>query len=514
MQEKMPAASHPYWMASTPETNYPALEQDIKVDVAIIGGGMVGITTAYLLTKQGVKVAIIEADRILQGTTGHTTAKLTSQHDLIYASLQNQYGEELARQYAEANETAIRKVASIVQEHHIECDLKDENAYVYTLQDQYIKQIEDEVKVASKLGIKANYLDSIPLGFPIKAAMRFDDQAQYHPLKYLKPLAAWVTENGGQIFENTTVKNLESDEIVVTDQGHKIKADKIVIATHYPFFDGGALYFAKMYQEKSYVLGVMMQEKYPGGMYITAEDPGRSLRSQPYKDGELILVGGEHHRSGTGDDTEKHYTNLLSFANQHYTITDVLYRWSTQDCKTPDHIPYIGHLTARSPNLYVATGFRKWGMTNSTVAGMIISDLIVKGDNPWATVYNPLRATSLKGLGSIVQHNIHVAKDYISGKLSINPTKADIDAGDAKILEVDSKRMGIYKDEQGELHAVDITCTHLGCELKWNHAEKTWDCPCHGSRYTYEGEVVDGPTFTKLNHHPDDPNRVEARVFS
>jgi len=514
MDYNMPETTHSYWMASTPETNYPALDQDIKVDVAIVGGGMVGITTAYLLTKQGLKVAVIEADRILQGTTGHTTAKLTSQHDLIYASLQNQYGKEMAQQYADANETAIRKVAQIAEEHHINCDYIEQPAYVYTHQDQYIKQIEDEVAVASSLGIKAHYLDSIPLGFKIKAAMRFDNQAQYHPLKYLKPLAAWITEHGGQIFENTTALNLESDQTVVTNQGKKVSAEKIVIATHFPFFDGGTLYFAKMYQEKSYVLGIKTDDKLPQGMFITAEDPGRSLRSQPDQDGELILVGGEHHRSGTGNDTEEHYSNLLRFAKENFKIKAIPYRWSTQDCKTPDSIPYIGHLSARSPNLYVATGFRKWGMTTSTVAGMIISDLITKGDNPWAQVYNPLRATSLKGMGSIVEHNIKVVKEYIGGKLSTNPAEADLAVDEAKILDIDGSRMGVYKDKQGELHRVDITCTHLGCELKWNQAEKTWDCPCHGSRYSYEGDIVEGPTFTRLNQDPDDANTVEARVFS
>ncbi|MGE5381228.1 MAG: FAD-dependent oxidoreductase [Methylocystaceae bacterium] len=514
---KLPTSSHSFWMVSTPETHYPQLQENIKVDVVIIGGGMTGITAAYMLVKQGLKVALLEADKILQGTTAHTTAKLTSQHNLIYTSIKGQYGRELAEQYAAANEKAIQIVADILKEHNIDANYRQQPAYVYTFEDKYIKQIEDEVNTARDLGIKAHYLDSIPLGFSIKAAMRFDGQAQFHPLKYLKPLAKWVTENGGMIYEQTPAVNLiheNGSDLVETRGGHRVEADKIVVATHYPFFDGGSMYFAKMYQERAYVLAIKIREQFPEGMYITAESPSRSLRSLPTEDGDLVMVIGDSHRTGSGQDTEQHYQNLLKFAEEHYTINEVCYRWSTQDCTTPDNIPYVGNLTAKSPNIYVATGFYKWGMTNSTAAAKIISDLIVIGDNPWAQVYSPSRGASLKVIGAVIKHNIKVAADYFGGKLSAGEYGTDLTAGEAKIIDKDGARMGAYKDEQGQVHLVDCTCTHLGCELSWNSSEKTWDCPCHGSRYSYEGEVVDGPTFMKLSHDAEDPNRVEARVFS
>lgn len=258
----------PYWIVSTPITEYPQLNEDITVEVAIIGGGIVGITTAYLLKNLGIKVAVIEADRILQGTTGHTTAKITSQHGLIYARLKNQIGEELTKQYADANEKAIRFIADTVKEHKIDCDFKWCPAYVYTQTEKYIKDIQDEVEAASSLGIKASYMEEIPLPFAIKAAERFDNQAQFHPLKYLKVLAEKIPGEGSYIFENTEATNITNKDfpIVITRNGPKIRAEKVIIASHYPFFDGGGLYFSRIYQERSYIVAVTIKEKFPEGM--------------------------------------------------------------------------------------------------------------------------------------------------------------------------------------------------------------------------------------------------------
>ncbi|MDP4181757.1 MAG: FAD-dependent oxidoreductase, partial [Bacillota bacterium] len=230
---------HSYWMASTPGTEYPSLNEDLKVDVAIIGGGITGILCASLLIQKGVKVAIIEADRILQGTTGHTTAKITSQHGLIYSKIKNQISEELARQYADANETAIRTIEKMVKENNIECDFKAQSAYVYTLQDEYVNKIRDEADTAASIGIKADSLEKIPLGFPIKAAVRFDNQAQFHPRKFLLAKAKEITKNGGLIFEQSRVVNIEEDGnyVLVTHHGKKVSAKKVIIASHYPFYN-------------------------------------------------------------------------------------------------------------------------------------------------------------------------------------------------------------------------------------------------------------------------------------
>ncbi len=504
----------PYWIKSTPETNYPELTEDIQADVVIIGGGIVGLTSAYLLAKHNLKVVLIEADRILQGTTGHTTAKITSQHSLIYAKLITQLGKEAARQYAEANENAIKFIADTVQENQIDCDFKWCPAYVYTQSEQYVKKIENESQAAVSLGIKSSISDSSPLPFPVKAALRFDGQAQFHPLKYLKSMVKLLPESC-QIFENTRAVNIEGEQIatIITSQGRKVSAPKVIIASHYPFFDGGGLYFARVYPTRSYITGVTISGKFPEGMYISAESPVRSLRSTPYEDKELILVGGENHKTGQSANTGIYYDNLLTFASDTFDVQDTLFRWSTQDYTTLDGVPYVGPLTSNHPHLYVATGFGKWGMTNGTNAALMIKDLIISGNNSHAKVFSPLRFTPTASAATFVMENADVAKHFLLGKLTPVLAEQDIPEGEARIINHEGEKLGVFKDENGKLHMVDVTCPHVGCELNWNDAERSWDCPCHGSRFTYEGDIIEGPALSHL-HHPDgDPNQVEPNVF-
>ncbi|HEX9063113.1 MAG TPA: FAD-dependent oxidoreductase [Clostridia bacterium] len=502
-----------YWMASSSTTGYPVLNEDLKVDVAIIGGGITGVLCAYLLNKEGLNVAVAEADRILQGTTGHTTAKITSQHGLIYSKIKDQISEEFARQYADANEASIRRFEKIANESKIECDFKPQSAYVYTLQDEYVDKIRDEVNVASTLGIKATFLDEIPLPFHVKAAVRFDGQAQFHPRKFLLALAEAVSKNGCKIFEQSRIVNIEegNNYVLITDQGKRITAEKVIIASHYPCYNKPGLYFTRIYPERSYVVSIKAKENYPGGMYISAEEPARSLRSQSTSHGELIFIGGEHHKTGQGEDTTAHYEALVDFANENFTIEDIPYRWSTQDCMTLDGLPYVGRFTPDTPNMYIATGYGKWGMTNSMASAMILEDLIVKGESPWQDVYNPSRHTILASAKNFVVENFNVAQKLIEGKTRPIPEDIDIKPGEGKVINVDGERAGAYRDEKGTLHVVDTTCTHMGCELSWNSAEKSWDCPCHGSRFSYEGEVIEGPALRPLDMH-NSVNTVEKLV--
>ncbi|MEG6613962.1 FAD-dependent oxidoreductase [Pseudoclostridium thermosuccinogenes] len=490
-----------YWMASTESQDYPALDRDINVDVLIVGGGLTGITCAYFLQKEGMRVAILEADRIAQGTTGHTTAKITSQHDIIYSKIKNQLGDELAKQYADANETAIREIKKLIDDNNIDCEYIPQSAFIYTQQDEYVQKIEDETEAASSLGIKASYEDNIPLPIPVKAAVRFHDQAQFHPLKYVRSLADIIHKNGVAIFEQSRAVALDegSNYTITTDQGNKVVAKKVIIASHYPFYNKHGMYFARIYPERSYVLAIKAKEKYPGGMYINAEDPARSLRHQSLEEGELVLVGGEHHKTGQSKDTVRHYEALLGFAKDVFTVEDIPYRWSTQDCMTLDGLPYVGHYASDTPNLYIATGFGKWGMTNSMASAMILRDLIVKGESPWQDVYNPSRKTIAASAKNFVVENLNVAEKLIEGKLSTPPEDVEIKPGEAKTILIDGERTGAYRDEQGTLHLVNTTCTHMGCELNWNSAEKTWDCPCHGSRFSYEGDIIEGPAVKKLS---------------
>ncbi len=473
-----------YWIASTDTTIYPALEEDVTVDVAVIGGGVTGITTGYLLKKEGQTVAVVDANRIGDGTTGHTTAKITSQHDLIYDKLITRIGKDKAKLYAESNEAAIQLIAKVVEENNIDCDLQWENAYVYTQSNDNVEEIKKEVKAAQSLGIKASFAEKLPLPFPTKAAVQFEGQAQFHPRKYLLSVAGNIAKDGSHIFENTKAISIKGGNkcTVTMENGKKITASKVVIATHYPFSNIRGLYVLKIFPERTYAITVKAKSKFPGGMYINVELPTRSLRSVPLDDGqELILIVGESHKTGQGEDFNMHYKNLIDFANQNFDVEEILYRWSAQDYMTTDDIPIIGNITANEPNIFVATGFKKWGITTSAVSAMILKDLIIGNQNPWAEIYDPSRFTELDTMWNTIEKDLNAIKN-----------------GEGKVITVGERNMGAYKDDKGKIYLININCAHMGCELKWNNAEKTWDCPCHGSRYSSIGDVVDGPALMPL----------------
>lgn len=503
-----------YWIASTPETNYPSLNEDIRVDVAIIGGGIVGITAGYLLKKKGTKVAIIEASRIVQGTTGFTTAKITSQHHLVYDKIIASFGINIAKQYAEANESSIGFIEDIVNEFNIDCDFQRLPAYMYTREQKHIKDIEKETEAALKLGIKAKYIDKLPINLDIKSALVFENQAQFHPRKYLLPLAETIPGDGSHIFENTEVLEIEKGNSItlVTNKGKKVIASKVIIASHFPCYDGMGLYLARLKPQRSYVIATSIKEKFPEGMFINVEDPGRSLRVQNDRGNQLVLVGGEGHKTAHGDFTKKHYDNLQEFAQSIFSVKDILYKWSAQDYITLDGVPYVGRLTSQEENIYVATGFGEWGMTNGTAAARLLTDIISGKDNPWEEVFNPSRPFTGTAYKKLFTENFDVMKELIISKIKSGEDEVNIKCGEGKIVELDGAKYGAYKDNDGSLHIVDITCTHVGCELKWNDSEKSWDCPCHGSRFTYDGEILEGPATHRLNHYKEGKNKIDLNL--
>lgn len=499
--DKIPQFPKTYWREIELPT-FQKLTEDITVDVAIVGAGITGITAAYLLSKEGLKVAILEAGSVLNGTTGHTTAKVTAQHGLIYDEFINHFGEENARLYFESHRNAIQFVESNVTEKGIDCDFSKEDAYIYAVTDEYKEKLETEWEAYKRLEIDGALKDSIPFDIEVKAALMMKNQAQFHPLKYLKVLLEDAVNAGCMVFENTTATDIEDDDLqpkVVTKSGFKVTCNQVIIASHFPFYDLPGLYFARMYADRSYAIGIKTDKEYPGGMYISADSPTRSIRYTPINGEKLIIIGGENHKTGQGIDTIQHFEALEAFAEEVFGIKEYDYRWSAQDLVTLDKLPYIGPITSAREHILVATGFKKWGMTTGTVAGRLLADYVMNNENPYKELYSPSRFHADPDLKSLVSTNVDVAKHLIKGKLEIIPCDPDdLTDGEGSVVMYKGKRAGAYKDENGKLYVVDTTCTHLGCECEWNHAEKTWDCPCHGSRYAYSGDVIEGPAKKAL----------------
>jgi glycine/D-amino acid oxidase-like deaminating enzyme/nitrite reductase/ring-hydroxylating ferredoxin subunit len=501
MQTKLPQYPESYWRELEFPT-FPKLDKDITVDVAIVGGGITGITAAHILGQSNMKVALIEAGKILTGTTGHTTAKLTAQHGLIYDELINHFGVEKAKLYYEASSGALQFVKNLVTNSNIDCDFLDQDAYIYSTTEEYQQKLEKEKEAYDKLRITGALEGSIPFQIDIKNVLKMSNQAQFHPTKYLTHLVKNLN-NQVQLFEYTTAEDIEDIEsekpVVVTRYGKRITCSYVIMASHFPFYDIPGLYFARMYAERSYVLGVKTDNPYPGGMYISADDPTRSIRFTPYNGEDLLLIGGESHKTGQGIDTFKHYEALQQFAERTFSVKEIPYRWSAQDLITLDKIPYIGPVTETKQRILVATGYRKWGMTNGTAAAMVLSDFILGKQNGLLELYNPSRFESDPSLKKVISINADVAKHLIKGKLEYIPKSPnDLGKDEGAVVLVNGKRAGGYRDEHGALHLVDTTCRHLGCECEWNHGDRTWDCPCHGSRYSYDGEVLNGPALKPL----------------
>lgn len=499
---ELPKDMKSLWLDSAPLPSFPALNEDISTDILIVGGGITGITAAYLLSSSGYKITLIEGNKLLQGTTGYTTAKITCQHGLIYDELINHFGEEKAALYYKSNQEAAEFIKNIVSKEGIDCDYSEERSYVYTLEEGYVKELEKEYKAYKKLNIPdIKYHSTLPLPLNIKAAISIGNQGQFNPAKYLEHLIKKAKENNVFFYENTRAQDIEADVTIYinTEKGPRIKAKKVIIASHFPFYDKKGMYFARMHAERSYIIGIKSKNPFPGGMYINAESPTRSLRNAVYRDENILLVGGEGHKTGQRDFTPGCYLNLREFAEETYGIEEILYRWSAQDLVTLDKLPYIGHLTNDTPNIFVATGYRKWGMTNGTAAAHLLRDLVMDVKNPYAELYSPRRFKADPSIREGISQNANVAKEFIKEKVKSYPDNySDLKNEEGRIISYNGKRAGVYKDSVGKIYMVDTTCTHMKCELNWNSAESTWDCPCHGSRFTYKGEIIEGPATRPL----------------
>jgi glycine/D-amino acid oxidase-like deaminating enzyme/nitrite reductase/ring-hydroxylating ferredoxin subunit len=488
------------WLdTAAPRTEHPPLEGERRVDVAVVGAGITGITTALLLARAGCSVAVVDQHVVAGGTTGHSTAKVTSQHGMNYAPLRLTHGRDAARLYAQAMEAAKERIATFVDE-GIDCAFRPRAAYLYAGAGWQRPLVEREAHAAREAGLPATFVETPPLPYEAHGAVRFDDQAEFDPLRYVLGLTRRLVEAGGDVFENTRARQVhEGDPCRVETERGTLIADDVVVATLMPFLNRGG-FFARAFPSRSYVVTARLFEPPPEGMFISAGAPTRSLRAHPFDGGELLLVGGEGHHTGSGEAQPERYEELIAFAHRHWDVRSIEHRWSAQDYSPADQLPYAGRVHPFSRRVYIATGLKKWGITGGTAAAMLIADAILGRDNEWAGLFSSTRLRPLQGGARFAIENVRVGARFASERLWHRGDRPieDLEPGEGAIVSAGGRKVAGFRDDTGRLHAVSTRCTHLGCQVAWNSAERSWDCPCHGSRFDVDGEILDGPAVMPL----------------
>jgi glycine/D-amino acid oxidase-like deaminating enzyme/nitrite reductase/ring-hydroxylating ferredoxin subunit len=496
-----PLLNSPLWLERA-DTSFPSLSGELEVDVAVIGGGITGVTAAHLLKQAGRRVALLEMNRIAYGATGYTTAKLTVGHSLIYADLVGSYGSEAARLYARSNQEAIDEVVRIVQEHSIQCDLEHTANYVYTESAAAVRELERELEAARTAGIDAELTTSTDLPYPVSAAIKVEGQAQFHPWKYLAGLSQLIAGDDSHVFELSRAKDVSSGSpCIVETAGGRVRAAHVIVATQLPFLDRG-LFFAKAHPATSYLVAAGVDEAAPPrGMYISVDHPSRSIRSTPAGDGRrMLIVGGEGHKTGASANARERYERLERFLAERFAAS-ATHRWSTHDYAPADKLPYIGRLRRNDAHILVATGFAKWGMTKGTLAAAMLTDAVLGRDNPYAELYDATRINPRHSAAELARGNGKVAETFFRDRLRARPGAADIERlapGEGTVARIAGKHYAVSRDEAGVLTTLSARCTHLGCIVGWNAADRSWECPCHGSRFDADGTLVQGPATKDL----------------
>ena len=488
------------WMATAPEPEFPALTEDVSTDVVVVGGGIAGICAAWQLAQTGIKVIVLEANRVCAGVTGYTTAKVTSGHGLKYAELFKTCGGSCAQAYADANQWGIEWIADEAKLLGIECNLERKPMLVFADTEDQREAVRDEVDKARNVGLPVSWTDNVDLPLQTWGAIRYENQLQFHPRKFVLGLARELKAMGGHIYEGVVAERFEEGEpcIIHTSRGI-VTAHEIVIASHFPAYDP-AMYFTRLAPYRDYAVATRIQGAMPTEMSIGASENSYAFRS--YED--LLIVSGETHKVGQEPDTEARYQRLEEFVQKHFPASPVVYRWSTQDNSTLDGIPYIGRISGNSEHAFVITGFNAWGMSTAAYGGKLICDLIQGQNNDWADTFDPNRSKGSTGVTTFAKENLNVAKHLIGDKLQKREelTLDQLQPGEGEVLKVDGEKLAVFRDEQGAYHGLSPLCTHMGCDLAWNNAEQTWDCPCHGSRFDIGGEVIHGPALKSLEKKP------------
>jgi glycine/D-amino acid oxidase-like deaminating enzyme/nitrite reductase/ring-hydroxylating ferredoxin subunit len=493
-------ATDPIWLVSAPPASFPPLREDLDVDVAVIGGGISGITTALLCKRDGARVAVLERGSVAGGATGYTTAKASALQQTKLSQIRRLHGDAVTAAYAQASLEAIELLEMLVREHAIDCSWERLPDHTYALDEQQVDAVEQEADAARSAGLDVS-MTATALPFAVPAAVRLDGQAQFHPVRYVRALARLVAGDDCHVYERSAVTHVHEGSpcTVTTDDGHTVSAGAVVVCTNYPLLDRG-LFFARMEATRSYLVAARVRGELPSGMAISAGEPTRSIR--PYVDdaGEpWVLVGGEGHVTGSGAAGPERYEALERFARERFDVIEIPYRWSTQDGMPLDRLPYAGAYTPRSRHLFVNAGHQKWGMTNATIGARIVADLIAGRDNRFASTFDPNRI-SVRSAPQVARAQLWVGAHLLGDRLTPAEASsaADVPPGEARVVRAGLGKVGVFRDDAGELHAVSLRCTHLGCLVHYNAAERSWDCPCHGSRFDVDGELLAGPATKPL----------------
>ncbi len=488
-----------YWLDSAPRRTHAPLAGDLDVDVAVVGAGITGLTAALLLARAGRKVAVLEARRVGEGDTGKTTSHITELLDARYHRLASDFGEEGARLAAHSQRAAIERIAAFVQEEAIDCGFARVPAYLYAEKGGDGGDVEKELEAARKLGLDAAPCEAPPLPFAVERALRLENQAQFHPLRYLDPLADALTRLGGRLFDRTRVVDFEDGEPcrLTTEGGQIVTARQVLSCTYSPSSTRFALH-TRVAAYRSYVVALRVDGA-PEGLFWDNADPYHYTRREPVEGGHLLVVGGEDHKTGTEKDAEGAFRRLEDYARGRFGDRPIAYRWSGQILETVDGLPYVGK-APHSGHTYVATGYSGNGITHGTMAGMLLSDLALGRENPWASLYDPGRIKPVASAKDFVAENASVAAHFVGDRLKKPeaPGLEQVPPGEGRIVRRGSEALAAYRDEAGSLRVCSAVCPHLGCLVQWNNAERTWDCPCHGSRFETDGEVINGPALRSL----------------
>jgi glycine/D-amino acid oxidase-like deaminating enzyme/nitrite reductase/ring-hydroxylating ferredoxin subunit len=483
------------WMATSEWPERPVLRGDMSAQAVVIGSGITGLTAARLLTEQGLTVALIESRRVCSGVTGLTTAKVTALQSTIYTDLSASWGDEVAAAYAAANLEGLEMIRRRVKDESIECDLRDAPAYTYAEGSDSLHVVEAEVEAARRAGLDVELTTESDLPFEIAGAARLDDQAQFHPRNYCLGLMRGILAGGGAVLEGTRALDIDAGSGTVTTDRGTISAGVIVVASHVPFVDTG-LYTARMRASRSYAVSFRHRGASLRGMYISVDEPIRSLRATG--DGHIIIAG-EAHPVGEEEDTALRYRALESWAEERFEAPEVDYRWSAQDYRSVDGLPFVGPLGS-SGRAFMATGFAKWGMANGSIGAAIMVDLAMGRQNRWAGVFDSKRLALKQAAPDLLKANARVVKSLVTERVLGGelPDVSKLAPGTGAVVSVDGDKVAAFRDDEGSIHTVSPICTHLGCQVEFNNAERSWDCPCHGSRFDVDGKVMHGPAVADL----------------